>query len=124
MKKILSLYNRIFNETPMDKQLHFAYGFLFNTLFFLTLISWPYFRHNLRVWEMGIIVLVPSLILIGAGREILQNIIQSQKDPEDNIKSKFDWQDVKATFYGAVLSSIVLTLALHILYWTCAELKF
>lgn len=116
MKKLLSLYNRIFKETLIDKQLHFSYGFMFNTWFYLIILVWPFLRHNLRIWEIAVISLVITTILIGVGREIAQRLI--------NDKSQFDWQDVKVTMYGAAKSSAILTLALYILLWTCAELKF
>lgn len=105
MKKLRNMLYKI----PLDKQLHYLYGFKGTALIFLIIIAVPALTNTLRVWEIGVIATVVMSIL-ALGKEIIDN--------------NFDKKDFYASIIGAFVGSSSLCLTLYVLNWTCRNLAF
>ncbi len=109
MIKILNLIKKALYYFPIDKQLHYLYGYKIASIIFFFILVIPALTSTLRVWEIGVITAAISSFF-GVGKELLDD--------------KIDKKDIVATLIGIGFAIIQNTLLFYILLWTCREINF
>ena len=125
MKKALLFIRALFYKIPVDKQLHYAYGYRICIMTFFLILCVPMLRNTLRVYEMLII----SSIIAGFFAAILKEFLDGStvaRQNSDNLtfKSGFDWADLKVTVLGSLEAGLWIFFCLYSLYWSGTALPF
>ena len=118
MNKSLLFIRSLLYKIPVDKQLHYAYGYRICIMAFFLILCIPPLRNTLRVYEMLIIASIIAGFFAAMLKEFLDGAVARQNADNLTFKSGFDWSDIKVTLLGSFEAGLWLFFCLYSLYWS------